>query len=191
MFLSKNVLLNETVEAALYSYINMSIDINENAGQRQIADVIENMMVESVVKIGGKEPKSVRTIEDVSFDDVLIDIKTRDINRDFSMPNLISIKRLKKTPNPIYYCFVDYYIDENYPLVHIENVHIRNIESIDWSALKIQNLGLGQLQLVDDSLPLYNNSVKDWYDDLDKYAIEFFEKQIIKFEKMKKNWVCQ
>ena len=74
----------------------MQYQIPTNAGQRSIADIIENAIIEEYVAKGGIKPKSVRTIEDVTYDNKLIDIKTRDVGRDFSMPNLISVNRLMK-----------------------------------------------------------------------------------------------
>ena len=83
-------------------------DIPSGAGQRSIADMIENDIVDQIVEKGGIRPKSVRTIEDVSLNDVLIDVKTRDLSREFSMPNLISVDRLKKNKDKeIAYLFVD------------------------------------------------------------------------------------
>ena len=67
----------------------MIYNIPLGAGQRAIADMIENALVYEYVEQGGVLPNSVRSIEDVSFDGKLIDIKTRDVGRQFSMPNLI------------------------------------------------------------------------------------------------------
>ena len=87
----------------------MHHQIPPNAGQRSIADIIENHIIEEYVAKGGIRPKSVRTIEDVAYEDKLIDIKTRDIGRDFSMPNLISVDRLMKNKDKqIEYKIVEY-----------------------------------------------------------------------------------
>ena len=155
-----------------------------NAGQRSIADIIENSIVEEYVNKGGIKPSSVRTIEDVFFDNKLIDIKTRDIDREFSMPNLISVDRLMKNKDKhIEYKLVEYQVRNN--VATITNIEDRPIHSISWSAMKIQNLGLGQLQLVTTSnIPYYNGTKEEWFIELREQMNAFYTKQIKKFEKL-------
>ena len=165
---------------------NDSYPITEGAGQRAIADMIENIFVEDIVDQGGDKPQSVRTIEDVSLDGVLIDIKTKDVNRSFSMPNLISIDRLRKNfDSTIRYVFVDYSVNDNE--VNIVGVTTKDIHEITWECLAIQNLGLGQLQLTKDiGSAVYDGTKHDWFDQLVSESYSFYEKTIAKFEKKKK-----
>ena len=159
--------------------------VSTGSGQRAIADTIENAIVEDYVNNhNGVKPKSVRTIEDYSIDNKLVDIKTRDIDRDFSMPNLISVDRLMKNKDKhIEYQFVEYQVKDGYAqITHVEN---RPIHTICWSAMKIQNLGLGQLQLVKTSdIPYYTGSKDEWYKELRVQMNAFYEKQIKKFERL-------
>jgi hypothetical protein len=163
-----------------------SYPITEGAGQRAIADMIENIFVDDIVDQGGVKPKSVRTIEDVSLNNVLIDIKTRDVNRSFSMPNLISIDRLRKNKDrTIRYVFVDYEVKDNE--ARIVKVTTKDIHEIPWDCLAIQNLGLGQLQLAKDiGSAVYSGSKVEWFDQLKAESYSFYERQIAKFEKKKK-----
>jgi hypothetical protein len=160
------------------------ITIPINAGQRAIADIIEYHIVEEYIAKGGIRPKSVRTIEDVCFNNKLIDIKTRDIDREFSMPNLISVARLMKNKDKhIEYQFVEYQVKDNIAnITHIEN---RPIHTICWTAMKIQNLGLGQLQLVTlTDIPYYKGTKDEWYVELRKQMNAFYKRQIKKFERL-------
>lgn len=164
-------------------------DIPSGAGQRAIADMIENDIVDQIVAKGGIRPKSVRTIEDVTLNDVLIDVKTKDLSREFSMPNLISVDRLKKNRDKeIAYFFVDYVVN---PVDRMSaqpvNMEYRLIESISWDHLKIQNLGLGQLQLSDykDGIKRFDGTKDEWFEELEVQMDAFYTKQIAKFEKLR------
>ena len=75
--------------------------------QRGIADIIEVIVSDIILNLKDQsikesyEAKSKRSIEDVGlittdYDDIKIDIKTHDSESDLSMPNLISISRIKK-----------------------------------------------------------------------------------------------
>lgn len=157
--------------------------ITKGMGQRAIADIIENDFVDQIVEQGGLRPKSVRTIEDVSLDGVLIDVKTRDVNRDFSMPNLISIDRLRKNKDTtIRYIFIDYTVNED--TAKIVGYYVRDIHTIPWECLAIQNLGLGQLQLVKyPQDEVFSGTKDEWFEMLRLRSIDFYTKQIEKFER--------
>jgi len=164
-----------------------NISVSPKAGQRQIADIIEANLADYYVEQGGKLPDSVRTIEDVSLGDTLIDIKTRDVNRKFSMPNLISVARLRKNKDTeIVYHFVDYEVSDDE--VVVLNQTIVPIWEIDWSVLKIQNLGKGQLQLCGvkdyNKLPRYKGTQEEWFVRLELEMVNFYKKQITKFESL-------
>lgn len=137
--------------------------------QRGIADLIEGIVADTIIlRHGGEAASSKRSIEDVMVgNSTYVDIKTRDVNADFSMPNLISIDRLRRLydepANELVYIFVDYevlteendqaiYTQERY--VVIRSVEIRPIETISWDNLHIQALGKGQLQLKDAHNPI-------------------------------------
>ena len=110
-----------------------------NLQQRGVADVIEKYICEQIIKIDDQnliieESKTKKSLEDVQIKNnqelYKIDIKTHDINSDFSMPNLISVDRLKKfyenDNNYIIYIFVSYNTINNN--TQIKNIQIRFIE---------------------------------------------------------------
>ena len=175
--------------------------------QRGIADLIEGIVVDTIIlRHGGKAASSKRSIEDVMVgDSTYVDIKTRDVHADFSMPNLISIERLRKLygnpSNELVYIFVDYALETDDKLVGnswtfetwavIKKVEIRHIETISWDNLHIQALGKGQLQLKNaaDPIKLYRHDRGDWMVNLTREALNFIDKQQAKLCKYRENWV--
>tara|TARA_A200000113_G_scaffold209721_1_gene208997 strand:- start:10 stop:558 length:549 start_codon:yes stop_codon:yes gene_type:complete len=166
--------------------------VSAQAGQRNIADLLEAHVANYYVDQGGTLPETVRTIEDVSIGDRLIDIKTRDINREFSMPNLISVDRLRKSKDKnIQYHFIDYKVVDGATgftgkLVEITGQSIIDVWDIDWTVLKIQNLGKGQLQLCGvkdyNIIPRWVKGKDKWFERLETEMKAFYTKQIEKFE---------
>ena len=103
-----NVNFYERYEPIIIRQLNNSenrvnINMQDKNNQRTIADKIQNkteLIVKSIFSNGYKyiEPKSVRSMDDFSIlkkgETLIADIKTRNVNKDFSMPNITSIKRL-------------------------------------------------------------------------------------------------
>lgn len=155
----------------------------------QISGLIEEGLVVT-------DTLSVKSIEDVEikYDNNVykIDIKVHDISKDFSIPNLISIdkarKYLKKTTNHIIYIFINYKINED--MVKIVDIHVKPIESLDWSYLTIQNLGKGQLQLKSTDNIFFNDNTtrKEWSDKLIKEGKEYYDRLILKVSEYITNW---
>jgi hypothetical protein len=110
----------------------------------------------------------------------------------FSMPNLISIKRLNKLlqddTNELAYIFVDYKRHDG--KVMIENIIIKYIWELDWSILRIGALGKGQLQIKDanQQLKFTNIGRKKWIERLKNEAISFYETELNKTKKEIKFW---
>lgn len=171
--------------------------------QRGVADYIENLFCEKISEMSSSdiivnEALSVRSIEDIEirFNEGVykIDIKTHDVNRDFSMPNLISIDRARKylinPNNHIIYIFIDYAVTDD--VVNIINVIVKSIESLDWSYLAIQNLGKGQLQIKSGMSGglFFNDNVtrKEWMDMLLKEGKDYYQKLILKVTEYINNW---
>jgi len=166
---------------------NNAIDSME---QRGIADLVElnitNALLEnSNTSIKVTSPRSVRSIEDVLIEHdnktYFVDIKTTDVNKKFSMPNLISIDRLRKL-----------YKDENmyfllvmvkYNSRELVSTDIKLIEEIGFDKqLKIQNLGKGQLQLVNahNKITKFVGNRDEWLNTLSLNAITFYNELINK-----------
>ena len=140
--------------------VNNLIDFkfDSNLIPKSISDYIDNLCYDNVNQLANNdiivnETSSTKSIEDVeikySGNTYKIDIKNHDINKDFSVPNLISIDKARKylsnINNHIIYIFIDYKIQDS--VVTIINVNVKSIECLDWSYLSIQNLGKGQLKL--------------------------------------------
>ena len=173
--------------------------------QRGIADIIEVMVSDIILNLKDQsikesyEAKSKRSIEDVGlittdYDDIKIDIKTHDSESDLSMPNLISISRIKKfyenDKNLLLYVFVKYHTNNN--SIYISEVTVKSIEQIDWSCLTIGNLGKGQLQITNMNDISFNDflSRKDWMERLSYDVIIYYRSLINKIEtKWIKEWL--
>lgn len=168
-----------------------------NLQQRGVADVIEKYICEQITKIDNKEliieqSTSKRSLEDIQIKNnqelYKIDIKTHDLNSDFSMPNLISVDRLKKfyenKNNHLIYIIVSYQtINE---ITQIKNIQIRFVEELSWEILGIQNLGKGQLQIknMNNELIFVEPNREEWINTLKQNMIKFYKKQIAKTQKL-------
>ena len=108
------------------------------------------------------------------------------------MPNLISVKRLKKVleddSKTLSYVFIDY-IRENGKVI-VKDVHIKYIWELDWSILGIGALGKGQLQIKDANKDLVFTDIgkEKWFDILKVKVVEFYEKELVKIKKELQTW---
>ena len=186
--------------------IGKKFTISKHLQQRGIADLIEGLVADTItMRHDATEASSKRSIEDVMVgDSTYVDIKTRDVNAEFSMPNLISIERLRKLysdpKNELVLIFVDYAIETEevdeamYSQIRhavIKSIEIRPIETIDWSCMHIQALGRGQLQLKNAANPvtLWRLSRLEWMTQLKVESLNFIDKQLTKLCKYRENWV--
>jgi hypothetical protein len=175
--------------------------IDETFSHRAVGDKIESLcskIVESQFKERFSPAKSKRSIEDfiIPFEKkyVFYDVKTHHVQEKagFSMPNLISVKRLKKffqnKSQSLNYIFVDY--RRNKDLVEILDVKVFNICELDWNNLTIGALGYGQLQIKDKNKKflLTSECQEKWESQLNKRVDSFYKKQICKFEKQIDIW---
>lgn len=164
--------------------------------QRAIADCIEEETNNNLVKVFGNNavlPASVKSIDDITIDSILIDHKTSDVDRKFKMPNLISIDRLRRNV-----------ISENKNLIYNFILYSSNLKIItevfqieyyklNWDHLQISNLGKGQLQIKNMSAfiksPISNLTKEEWIKKLFSEAVTFYEKQEIKAKNEKNKWI--
>lgn len=181
--------------------VNIIVPYVNNLEQRGYADMIEKLVAEEAKKFNPSEyhpASSKRSIEDFSFQNtneyIWFDVKSFDIDSDFSMPNLVSIDRLRKVINSkiehIVYIFVEYKIDHNNKQVHINKIEFRPVYTICPSVLAIQNLGKGVLQIknMHNSVSTYSGTKQEWMQEISNMAKAFYSKQIVKFEKLQKTW---
>jgi hypothetical protein len=169
--------------------------LSEGLEHRGVADFIESKLVGHVIKkYGGLKARSQRSIEDVGLEgySYLVDIKTKDEDKQFHMPNLVSIDRLRKfyinDNNFIEYVLVDYIKKDTE--VTINNIEYHKIEEIDWNCLQIANLGKGQIQIRDGKNPIekYDGSREEWLKELKIRVLLFLDKQIKKRKVEKTLW---
>lgn len=137
------------------SIIGARFNALRSTNQRAYADYLEEYaakLAQDECAAIFKPATSVRSPEDFMLGEILVDVKTRALDRKFSMPNLISVDRarkiLKDPEKDVWYWFIDYSVHDDGTWI-IDDSIIVPIWHLDWNALSIQNLGLGQIQISD------------------------------------------
>ncbi len=185
--------------------INELIDYTFNIKdiQKSISDYISILSFDKISNLSYNnitvnKPASSKLIEDIDIkhqeQSYKIDVKSYDVNKTLTVPNLISIDKARKClsnkNNHIIYIFVNYQIVED--AIKIVKIFVKPIESLDWSYLDIQNIGKGQLQI--KSLPngiFFTDNVtrKEWLDKLIKKGEEYYEELLLRVFDYKNNWL--
>lgn len=192
---------NKEIKKLLESNLG-NFTMSTEFGHRAAGDKIEAdtaTICENVLPNNFVPPKTTRTIDDftLKFENLtkLFDVKSHYIqsgNGGFSMPNLISVKRLKglleDDTKSLSYIFVDY--TRNDEKVSIQDIEVRDIWELDWSILGIGALGKGQLQIKDANKELvFTDMGRDaWFDMLKVKVLEFYDKELTKIEKEIELW---
>ena len=190
------------IKTTLRNGLDKELTVSESLQHRAVGDLLEANSIELVKQKYPeliREASSKRSIDDFSIVDgekeMLFDIKThyiQNVEGAFSMPNLISVKRLKgvlEDPNKtLSYVFVDY--TRVGDRLTVEDVTVKQIWELDWSMLRIGALGKGQLQIKDANKELtYTDIGRDkWFEILKEEVRKFYIKQISKTEKEILNW---
>lgn len=166
-----------------------------SSNQRAYADMLEELACNHAMQQFPNNylpARTVRSLEDFSLNHHAqvnyVDVKTRQLGTDFNMPNLISVDRLDKlldkSHTELYYWLIDYRValDGTCTVCHSE---IRSVWSLPWSALAIQNLGLGQLQIANwPELTTHACDRQAWHQQLKHHRKQFYLKQANKFQRM-------
>ena len=191
---------NLELEKLLKENLN-NFELSESYGHRAVGDKLEADTVDILrekLPQNLVEAKSKRSIDDFSlvFDGNinLFDTKSHFIQSEggFSMPNLISVKRLKNVleddSKTISYVFIDYKRENG--IVLIDDIHVKYIWELDWSILGIGALGKGQLQIKDANKQMVftNMGKHEWLEILKVKVVKFYEKEILKINKELKLW---
>jgi hypothetical protein len=191
---------NSELETLLKNNLK-NFDLSESFGHRAVGDKVEADTIDILKSILPKnllEAKSKRSIDDFSlvFDGniSLFDTKTHFIQEKggFSMPNLISVKRLKEVLESdlqtLSYVFIDYKRENGRVL--IKDIHIKCIWELDWSILGIGNLGKGQLQIKNANKELVFTDIgkEEWFKILKVKVKQFYKNLIKSIEKEIKIW---
>lgn len=177
--------------------------LNTAHGPRSVADRIEDA-ASSIAKasFGGlyTPPRSARSPEDFSLlsgeTRVYVDVKTHFVQETagFSMPNLVSISKLRtilEDPSlALLYMFVDYSRGPSGD-VSIQGVESAFVWELDWGMLRIGALGRGQLQIANanKSIALAPTTRGEFLRRLKLEALKFYDRQSEKMRKERKKWV--
>ena len=168
--------------------------------QRGVGDVIETNISQFLLNYKSdflvEKASSKRSVEDVKIKKngnvYIVDVKTHNVDSEFSMPNLISIDRVRKNVIPnsyIVYIFVDYKTTDN--ITEITDINVFYIEDLSWDILTISNLGKGQLQIKNANKQIKTTTIgrDEWMRTLKENALVYYDKLIKKIEdKYKKEW---
>jgi len=169
---------------------NLKFPDSKGLQQRGIADKIEEAC-NDIIKASFDDvvpATSNRSIEDISISNVYIDHKSSDAAKDFKMPNMISIDRLKNINRPLIYNFILYNSKEK----TILKTFALDVYELNWDHLAIQNIGKGQLQIKNMTKflesPVTTLTKEEWLAQLKKEAIEFYEKVQKDSKKRQQEW---
>ena len=175
------------------------IEIDSKLQQRGIADILESTCVDRARKLYGDffvDRSSNKSTEDFILNiegiTYIIDVKSHDIDKTFSMPNLTAIEVLRNiyqtTSTVLFYLLIDYKIIKNDVLV--TDVHICAPHHISWDSLQIANLGRGQLQIkcMRDLKIDYTQSAPKWFATFVSEVIDFKYNLIDKLTKSLELW---
>lgn len=192
--------LKESVENILKDNLK-DFELSKSFGHRSVGDKIESDCADIIRNNFPKNyfaPRSKKSTEDFALifdkDITYFDVKTHFLQEDpgFSMPNLISVKVLKKllkSEKSLIYIFVDY--ERVGDIVVIGKIIVKYIYELDWSILGIGALGKGQLQIKNANNELIFTQIgkEKWFEILKKNVVIFYEKELKKIAKDITMWV--
>ena len=139
-----------------------------------------------------------RSMEDMAFDDkngyyYAIDAKTHNINTNFNMPNLISVRRLANfymnDKNFFNILIVEYEVKNSQ--IHYTKCHFRPIEQFSWDCLTFGALGWGQIQIANSNHLIFDTQKtrKQWMIKMCELIDVFYYVELGKITE-RKNWFC-
>ena len=143
-----------------------------------------------------------RSMEDLAFKDLngkyyAVDIKTHNLDTNFNMPNLISVKRLaqfyRRDDNNVFCILIVSYKVEDGRLVY-KDCHFKPIEAFHWDCLTLGALGWGQIQIANaNRLPFHESDDirrKRWMIELCDHLQTYYEEEITKIGE-RKSWFAE
>ena len=194
----KNIEIEKLLKEKLQDF-----PLNKKREQRVVGEELEIKTKEIVKKedpVNYKEPLTNRTIDDFTLVSNgrthLYDVKSHFIQKKggFSMPNLISVKRLRDDvlmdeSITLSYIFIHYEREEDGKVI-IKDVYVKYIWELDWSILRIGALGKGQLQIKNANKKFKDTKIgrEKWFQELKKEVIAFYKKELPKMKDECKTW---
>lgn len=145
-----------------------------------------------------------RSMEDMAFQSgthyFAVDCKTHNLNTDFNMPNLISVRRLANfyanDTNTFCLLIVEYTVENG--LIEYRNCYFKPIEALDWDCLTFGALGWGQIQIANANILHFINNIdrKAWMIELCDRIDAFYCEEIGKigtrrqwFDNIRQYWI--
>ena len=167
--------------------------VQEYLGDQGLAEVLSAYGIDVASEFGR------RAMEDMAFKDqndnyYAVDVKTHNVDTDFNMPNLISVKRLAtfyKNDDKNNFCIliVSYKVING--RINYQNCHFKRIENFNWSCLTLGALGWGQIQIANaNNLSFLENDStkrKSWMLELCDKLFTFSDEEISKIGE-RKTW---
>lgn len=145
--------------------------------------------------ISVRDEFSKRAMEDMAFKDsrsnyYAVDVKTHNVDTQFNMPNLISVRRLAtfyKNDDKNNFCIliISYHVVNG--KLNYSECHFKRIESFDWSCLTLGALGWGQIQIANANKLFFveQTSRKSWMLSLCEKLEAFYDEEIGKIGERK------
>ncbi|WP_153724003.1 hypothetical protein [Heliorestis convoluta] len=175
-----------------YSKMLSSQTINS---PRSIGDSLQDILSDEFQAILGDKCKDFstsvtrRSLEDLKFTDTegythWVDVKTHNLDTKFSMPNLISVKRLaelyKEDSNYFALLLIDYKVQQG--KLEVTKVMFFPIEFLSWESMSIGALGWGQLQITDSNRVkiLDQNCREKWIGEFKTNVLRFYRNEMNK-----------
>jgi len=201
------------IEKAIMKRLNEQEDFLSVAtagSTRAVGDAIQAIVASNFAEILGplgtdySSDFARRAMADLAFSDsdglyCVVDVKTHRVETAFSMPNLISVKRLatfyEDDKNVFAVLLVKYVV--NGTKTDVQEVRFAPIEFLDWSCLTVGALGWGQIQIANANTITIRDkySRKKWMLELCDAMLSFYPKEVLKiekrvarFEKVKEFW---
>lgn len=199
----------DTIAGKLLDYLNREsghlLAGNSLNSPRSVGDAVQTEIAEKAMpyalaeeSISVNDNFSRRSMEDLAFSFkgqyYAIDVKTHNLNTDFNMPNLISVKRLaqfyKNDDNNNFCILIVSYRVDNEQIIY-KDCYFKQIEKFDWACLTLGALGWGQIQIANaNNIHFTNLSRKEWMLKLCDNVELFYNEEIGKIGE-RKNWFSQ
>jgi hypothetical protein len=186
------------VEQAVIQLVNeQAISTRSLKGPRAIGDALQALIshnLQPVLPNGYTAEATIfskRSMADCAFTNgsghrYLVDVKSHDVNADFSMPNLTSARRLAelyKNDRVTFSILVIHY-EIIMGCIRATDCTLVPIEQIEWSCLTLGALGWGQIQLRKAANLRVKRSQgrRAWMRELCKQMRDFYSKEQVKIQ---------
>jgi len=185
----------KSIAQAVLDLLQTTTFTGGSRNQRAVAEAIADTVQENWLSIcAGRatEPRNnygPRHMADVSCrmgtQAAWIDVKTRNLTKGLSMPNITAVRRLDKfyasPANVFMILMIEYQLSPDKQVV-VQAVELFPVEALDWSCLQIAALGRGQLQIKDAKKIQWNfeQTRQEWLVNFYQQLVAFYAKEMQK-----------